>query len=135
MATEDMAFYRVSAKALIFDKSGKRFAVILEDNGWWELPGGGLDWGESVEECITREVKEEMGLTVIEVAKDPCYYMIGKNMSDEPSLNLVFETKVKDYNFIPSIECMEMKFISIDEVDTINAYRNVKELVELMKNK
>ncbi len=135
METEKNAFYRVSAKALILDESGKKFVTILEDNGWWELPGGGLDWGESMIECIIREVKEEMGLTVIEVAKNPCYYMIGKSISGKQSLNLVFETKVKDFNFVPSSECQEMRFIAPEEVDTINAYRNVRELAELMKNK
>ncbi len=135
METEKNAFYRVSAKALILDESGKRFVVILEDNGWWELPGGGLDWGESIEECLKREIQEEMGLIVTEVAKNPSYYLIGKNMDDQPSLNLVFVVKVKDLNFRPSDECMELKFISPEEIDTIKAYRNVRELAELIKNK
>lgn len=130
----DNAFYRLSAKGLIWDETGKKFAIILEDNGWWELPGGGLDWGESAEECLKREIHEEMGLEVTEIAKLPSYYMIGKNMADQPSVNLVFVVKVKDFNFTPSDECTDMKFISPEEVDTVNAYRNVKELVELMKN-
>ncbi len=135
MKEMDDAFYRVSAKALIFDESGKKFATILEDNGWWELPGGGLDWGESIEECLKREIQEEMGLTVTEVAKNPSYYLIGKNMDDQPSLNLVFVVKVKDLNFRPSDECRELKFIFPEEIDTIKAYRNVRELAELIKNK
>ena len=31
---------------------------------YWLLPGGGLDWGESIAECAVRECKEEMGLDV-----------------------------------------------------------------------
>ncbi len=76
------AFYRVSMKGLILDESGKKFAVILEDNGWWDLPGGGLDYGESPEECLKREIAEEMGLTVTEIGSFPAYYLIGKNMDD-----------------------------------------------------
>jgi ADP-ribose pyrophosphatase YjhB (NUDIX family) len=121
-------FYRVSIKGLILDETRKKFAVILEDNGWWELPGGGLNWGESPEVCLKREIKEEMGLTVTEVGPFPSYYLIGKNMRGRWSLGLVFEIKVGDLEFVPSDECREIKFVAPEEVGSINAFRTVKEL-------
>ena len=124
-------FYRVSVKALILDETRKKFLVVLENNGWWELPGGGLDWPEKPEECLKREIKEEMGLIVTEVSPNPSYLLVGENMKGKRSVNVVFEVKVKDFNFIPSDECREMKFISPEEVNTINAFRTVKELAVL----
>ena len=123
-------FYRVSVKGLVLDETGKEFLVIREENGLWELPGGGLDWGESVEECLKREIHEEMGLTVTEVNPKPAYYLVGQNMKGRWTLNLIFETKVNDLNFTPSEECREIKFISPEEVGAINAFRTVKELAE-----
>ena len=38
------------------DKPGLRFA------GMWDLPGGARDDNESPVECVTREVKEELGI-------------------------------------------------------------------------
>ncbi len=121
-------FYRVSIKGLILDETKEKFAVILEDNGWWELPGGGLDWGEKPHDCLIRELKEEMGLTVTEVKPFPSYHLIGKNMKDNWTLNLIYEIEVEDLNFTPSEECQEIKFISPKEIDSLNAFRSVREL-------
>lgn len=124
-------YYRVSIKGLILDENREKFAIILEDNGLWELPGGGLDHGESPEDCLKRELKEEMGLTVTQVSSMPSYFLFGKNMKGRWSVNIVFEVKVKDLNFTPSDECQEIKFVSPKELASLNVFRNVKELGEL----
>src|SRR3989344_4835497 len=128
-------FYRVSIKGLILDESREKFAVTLEDNGFWELPGGGLDWGETPETCLKREISEEMGLTVTDVSSSPSYFLSGKNMKGHWSVNIVYEIKVKDLNFTPSNECQEIRFILPEEVESMNAFRTVKELAKLFKNK
>lgn len=127
-------FYRVSIKGLILDETRKKFVVILEENGWWELPGGGLNWGESPATCLKREIQEEMGLTVTDVGLFPSYYLIGKNMKDKWTVNLVFEIQVKNLDFTPSEECRKLRFVSPAEVRSLNAFRTVKDLAELLND-
>ncbi len=126
-------FYRVSIKGLLWNENRTKFAVILEDNGYWELPGGGMDFPETPEECIRREVKEEMGLVVTKVSKQPTHVLVGENIKGVRSINIVYEIEIENLDFIPSEECLELRFISPNEIDSINAFRNVKELVALLK--
>ena len=58
-----LAQFRVAVSALIFD--GERILLALRrDIEWWNLPGGGMEIGETVDEALCREVSEEIGLEV-----------------------------------------------------------------------
>jgi ADP-ribose pyrophosphatase YjhB (NUDIX family) len=52
----------VATTAFIEDDQGRVLLVRRGDSGKWALPGGGLEFGESVTECAVREVREETGL-------------------------------------------------------------------------
>lgn len=54
-------FYRVSVKALIRNEAGE-VLVVKEHQEKWELPGGGLDHGESIHDGLKRELSEELGI-------------------------------------------------------------------------
>jgi len=41
----------------------RRVALLENERGEWELPGGKLERGEPPETCLVREIREEMGVT------------------------------------------------------------------------
>lgn len=57
---------RPSCHAVIAD--GPRLVLVERAHepyrGWWGLPGGAVELGETVEEALRREVREETGLDV-----------------------------------------------------------------------
>lgn len=57
-------FYRVAVKALIKNNKGE-ILLVKEKSGEWDLPGGGLDHGETPEDGIRRELFEELGVADI----------------------------------------------------------------------
>lgn len=51
----------VRPSVAIINQYGQILLVKYQDHSWG-IPGGLMELGESVEECIAREVKEEIGL-------------------------------------------------------------------------
>ena len=61
-----------TSTALVFYPDNKILLIkrnTIPFKGYWALPGGRMDPGETVEQTIVREVKEETGLDVIIVRK------------------------------------------------------------------
>ena len=56
--------HSVSVAAVIVNDDDRVLAVQRRDNGRWEPPGGVLELDESIEDGLTREVREETGLNV-----------------------------------------------------------------------
>jgi len=55
----------LSVKALIRDAAGRLLLLKDARSHWWDLPGGHVHGGETLEEAIEREVFEETGLRVL----------------------------------------------------------------------
>lgn len=55
------SYYRVSVKAVISDDQGRVLCVKEGNNMYWSLPGGGIDFGETLHHALNRELQEEVG--------------------------------------------------------------------------
>lgn len=105
----DDSLYRVAVRALVVSDN-KILAVKEVDGGdWWAIPGGGVDYGESLKDCLLREVKEEIGVLSDSVASDfeIIHYNIGKVVNGVPRMNVFFKVSVP-----------EDKIIKTDHVET-----------------
>lgn len=64
VSTTDLVHFRIGVYAVIFNDDGQVLLAHRRDIDWWNLPGGGMEIGETVEEAMRREVLEETGLQV-----------------------------------------------------------------------
>lgn len=55
---------KAGVAGIIFDKKQQVLMMKRADNGLWGIPSGHVEPGETVEEAIIREIKEETGLRV-----------------------------------------------------------------------
>jgi len=109
--------YRVTIKAYITDDNDK-ILVVKEKQDFWSLPGGGLEHGESPEECIKREIKEEIGLvdvTVGDIAYSTTVYL---EQRDYWMTWIVFKAKIASSNFILGDGVTDARYIDLEEIES-----------------
>src|SRR5437667_4724354 len=63
-AESSLPIFRIGVFALIFNHEKHILLGHRRDIDWWNLPGGGMEFGETVDEALCREVREETGLEV-----------------------------------------------------------------------
>ncbi|KXK10002.1 MAG: NUDIX domain-containing protein [Candidatus Dojkabacteria bacterium] len=61
------AVFRVSVRGIILNKNGDMALMHVKNQGYYKLPGGGLESEESLIEAISREILEETGCKIDEV--------------------------------------------------------------------
>ena len=130
-------FYRVTIKGL-YVRDGKllllREPTPDSDGGYWELPGGGLDFGEDIRACLEREIEEEMRLNVLSVDQRPTYvwttrFEDKRNLDWFYSLLLAYRIDFEHLEFTPTNECAAIGFFTREELATLPLKRQARGLI------
>ena len=99
-------FFIVLVTAAVIVKDGK--ILIARRGNKWEFPGGKVENGESMEVCLKREIKEELGAD-IEVERE-----IGMERDGEFEIHFFLAyLKKNEYN---AREHDDIKWIGIEEI-------------------
>ena len=94
----------------------KRASGMNYRAGSWDLPGGHIALGESFEECLLREVKEE---TALDVAIDRLLGL--HSMVSEPYLQALYSCKLTVFQNVKlrPDEHVEHRWVTLDELASL----------------
>lgn len=134
---------RVSVRAVIFDGDSiiTMFRSKKKEDGtrkeYYVIPGGGVEEGESLEEALIREIKEELGIDVeivkylqeVEEEKAIQHFYFCKTCDHDLKITGIENERNNEDNFY---EIRKLKIADLDKVDI--SYRDmIKKLYESTK--
>lgn len=97
---------------------------------YWNLPGGIIENGESIEEAIKREVKEELGVEVVKLkrGKDIYQNLPNKHRSYH-TIDIPYFCKIKGIPK-PKEETIEVKWFKPEEIKNLQLAYTHKEILK-----
>jgi NADH pyrophosphatase NudC (nudix superfamily) len=117
-----LALIKNKNKLLVFRGEDK-----VKDQIFFRLLGGGIEFGESSENALKREIKEELNAEI-------------KNLNFVKVQENIFNYEGKDYHelvFVYSAEFVDAKFYDYNEIDILDSEHQNKAIwvdVEKLKN-
>jgi mutator protein MutT len=97
--------------------------------GLWEFPGGKLELGETVEDCIRREIREELGIEIVVgnhlITINHTYSQFQVTLIVHHCQHLTGEPQ--------TIECDEVCWVTLDELDGYTFPEANKKIIEVLR--
>lgn len=106
--------------AVVADEYGRVLLQRRTDSGNWALPGGTMEIGETLEQCVVREVREETGLDIeitglVGIYTDPGHVIAYADGEARQQFSIAFRGRITGGRLRGSDESTEVRFV--DPVD------------------
>lgn len=124
----------INVVAAIIEKDGKIFATQRgygDYKDWWEFPGGKIEPGESPEEALVREIREELRA---DVRVGDLFYTVEY---DYPRFHMIMQCYlcklISDGYELTEHE--DARWLGADDIDSVKWLPSDIEIVERLKEK
>jgi len=120
-----------STTAVVVDDKGRIALVHRKDNGLWALPGGGMELGESIEDCAVREVKEETGLDVeitglVGIYTNPRHVMAYSDGEVRQQFSICYTTRLIGGELAYDVESTDIAWVEPARIPELTMHPSMK---------
>ncbi|HEX6346093.1 NUDIX domain-containing protein [Umezawaea sp.] len=105
----------ISVVGLVHVRDGRLLVVRSRTKGAFYLPGGKLEPGETPEQALHREVREELGVGLVDVAPHRRYLEPAYGEGPDTLVDMACYTGELDGRPVPSGEIAELRLVTAAE--------------------
>ena len=131
----------VGVGAVIFNSENRVFLArrgkeARNESGKWEFPGGAVEFGETLEHALMREVREEYGFDiVIDELLDVVNHLIPAEKQHWVSPTFLCRIKSGTPSILEPHKCDEISWFELDEIPEKLLTLASKKSLESLRNK
>jgi ADP-ribose pyrophosphatase YjhB (NUDIX family) len=116
-----------AVSAVVTDSDGRILLHKRSDNFLWSLPGGAMELGESVEQAVIREVKEETGFDVevlrcTGIYSDPGHVIAFSDGEVRQQFSICFACRIVGGELSVSSESVQVRFFTREELERLDLH-------------
>lgn len=132
-----------AAAVAIFNSKNELLLLHRRDNGKWTMPGGTLEFGESLADCALREVKEESGLDVkikdiIGTYTDPNIRVAYSDGEVRQEFTILYYGEVNGYDVMLDDESSQFQWVPLGAVNDLpladSQRRRIQNVIEYLQS-
>ena len=124
----------ISAGAVIFvDNKERKYLLLHYEQGHWDFPKGNIEKGEEKKQTVTREVKEETGITAIsfiEGFEEKLHYFYKRDNQLISKDVIFYLTETKETYVKLSFEHIGYKWLNYSDALKQLTYKTAKEILK-----
>lgn len=132
----------VGTDVFVVDAESRVLLIKRSDNGYWVMPGGCQNLGETAAQCAVREVREESGFEVkltrlLGIFSSQCYEYVNYPWKDNEFSHILFAGVIIGGEARTSHESLEVGFFPFTELPPLSDghYPRIALGMEYLKNR